>query len=514
MADVHNFISEALKEGHPIEDIVGFLGSSDNPEEKAWAQKWQATAAQPAYEAGASQTQPSAQPNTSMLEDFSNLSTPAKLATGAGVLAGTSLLGAGAYAGKKAIDVAADVRREKALSGIEPSAAVKVQQGDLALRQAQFEASRQGAATGETILSPVEQIKLEREKLKLEADRQKLAREAELHTQKITQMARQQEISEAKATAAKQAAAAKQQVTASGSISQAQTEVGKAPKDIGLVDRGIQNTILNEADAAVKKAAVAPIQANAPVAPPSLVKGPEIQLTPATSLVNEPVTPVAKSAPVGTSPVEGGVAIPEGMHPQYKPNPKKGIMGPSAFNHLANNLGLEKAIEVWEGRYGKTNVPYKEFMAEYEKAAGKQMQGPVKPLPEGSKPGGSFGKPELIPEYIRGSASLKGMASLAATAGLLGIAGSQKSQEAMERASKAIKDIGISPDIFAGKGEEIGRLGNAYVSAGNPSYQRELLQKIESTNDPEYKKLLQTELQKIGYSGGGRGIAPPSAYQR
>ena len=292
MADVHNFISTALKEGHPIEDIVGFLGESDNPEEKAWAQRWQATAAQPAYESGATQQAAPEQPNTSMLEDFSNLSTPAKIATGAGVLAGSALLGAGAYAGKKAIDVAADVRREKALSQIEPSAAVKVQQGDLALRQAQFEASRQGAPTGEVPLSPVEQIKLEREKLKLEADRQKLAREAELHTQKITQMARQQELNEAKAkvTAAKQAAASVQTKTASGAIDPAVKQM-LVSSEIATIDKAV--------DAGVKAAAKPPV-VNAPIQPPSA----PVQLTPSAEVLAEPVTPVAKSASIGTAPVE------------------------------------------------------------------------------------------------------------------------------------------------------------------------------------------------------------------
>lgn len=292
MADVHNFISTALQEGHPIEDIVGFLGESDNPEEKAWAQRWQTTAAQPAYEAGAKQQAAPEQPNTSMLEDFSNLSTPAKLATGAGVLAGSALLGAGAYAGKKAIDVAADVRREKALSQIEPSAAVKVQQGDLALRQAQFEASRQVATTGEAPLSPVEQIKLEREKLRLEADRQKLAREAELHTQRITQMARQQELNEAKAqaTAAKQAAASVQTKTASGAIDPAVKQM-LVSSEVAKIDKAVE---------AGTKAAAKPPVVNAPIQPPVAT----VQLTPSAEVLAEPVTPVAKSAPAGTVPVE------------------------------------------------------------------------------------------------------------------------------------------------------------------------------------------------------------------
>jgi hypothetical protein len=498
MADVHNFISEALKEGHPIEDIVGFLGSSESPEDKAWAQRWQATAAQPAYQPGGTQDQQNSQPNTSMLEDFSNLSTPAKLATGAGVLAGTSLLGAGAYAGKKAIDIAAEVRKEKALSQIEPSAAVKVQQGDLALRQAQFEATRNAIGTGEVQLSPVEQIKLEREKLKLEADRQKLAREAELHTQKITQMARQQELAEAKAKAATTAAAAKQTVTASGAVS---------PQDKQMLESSIVAKTQKDVDAALK--------AQKAVAPTS-IKGPELQLTPPTvveapitdeiakvaPVANEPVkpiTPLAGSAPAGTIDAEGAstvtatkpVAIappPEGMRSQYTKN-KANPIGPGAFNHLVNNLGLEKATEVWEGRYGKTNVPYQQFVEEYSKAAGKEMHGPVKPLPEGSKPGGAFGKPEFIPEYIRGSAPIEAMARTGLAAlGIMPIAQKLKQGDFKGALNEAIPASAlIDPRLSL---------------ALSPLY----------TSEEEIATLKKAEQgRKVG---AGRGIAPPSAYQR
>lgn len=356
MADVHNFISTALQEGHPIEDIVGFLGESDNPEEKAWAQRWQATAAQPSYQAGATQQAAPEQPNTSMLEDFSNLSTPAKIATGAGVLAGSALLGAGAYAGKKAIDVAADVRREKALSQIEPSAAVKVQQGDLALRQAQFEASRQAAITGEVPLSPVEQIKLEREKLKLEADRQKLAREAELHTQKITQMARQQELNEAKAkaTAAKQAASSIQTKTASGAIDPNVKQM-LVSSDVATIDKAV--------DAGVKAAAKPPV-VNAPIQPPSA----PVQLTPSAEVLAEPVTPVAKSAPAGTVPVESA-PVAGSVPPKKAPKPKLAMPEGwgKGMSWLVNQHGVEGAQD-YINRYheGKPFATYDDMMKSYQ----------------------------------------------------------------------------------------------------------------------------------------------------
>ena len=69
----------------------------------------------------------------------------------------------------------------------------------------------------------------------------------------------------------------------------------------------------------------------------------------------------------------------ESMRTQYNRGVKNPI-GPSAFNHLANNLGLEKAKEVWEGMYGKTNVPYDQYIKDYSQAAGKEMVGPKQPL--------------------------------------------------------------------------------------------------------------------------------------
>lgn len=256
----------------------------------------------------------------------------------------------------------------------------------------------------------------------------------------------------------------------------AETEVGKRPKDMGLVERSNVSKMSKEATAA-EKAAVA-------------------SATPITGAIN----PEDRIPNYMTGKTKKGGAI------EYKNKQGSDVIGKGGWNWYQSQMG-PKAEEEWLRQFGRTNQEYKNVTQ-----AVKEGRLPGAPVVEGR--GGKFPRETTVPSYIKGNASLKGMASLAATAGLLGIAGSQKSQEAMERASKAIKDIGISPDIFAGKGEEIGRLGNAYVSAGNPSYQRELLQKIESTNDPEYKKLLQTELQKIGYSGGGRGIAPPSAYQR
>ena len=50
--DVNEFISEALKEGHTIDDVVGFMSSHKNEGYRNWATNWSNTAAAPEYKAG------------------------------------------------------------------------------------------------------------------------------------------------------------------------------------------------------------------------------------------------------------------------------------------------------------------------------------------------------------------------------------------------------------------------------------------------------------------------------
>jgi hypothetical protein len=181
------------------------------------------------------------------------------------------------------------------------------------------------------------------------------------------------------------------------------------------------------------------------------------------------------------------------MREQYTKG-KKNPIGPSAFNHLANNLGLEKAIEVWESTYGKKNVPYEQYMAEYSKAAGKDMPGPRQPLAEGQKPGGSFGKPKYIPEYIKGGATPGGMTAAGGAAlGALGAYQAYKhgketgdwtpaGQLALDAIASAINPALLFATYMGGAGE-----GEAQALAKE-----------------RYKAMV----------GGGRGIAPPSPRQQ
>ena len=229
--------------------------------------------------------------------------------------------------------------------------------------------------------------------------------------------------------------------------------------------------------------------------------------------ITESATPLKPTANEFVGPIKPTPEIPEGRIPNYMEfKTKKGgtkefknkqgsdVIGKGGYNWYQGQMGPE-AEENWLRTFGRTNQPYSDVTQAVKEG---RLKGPV--VNEVGR-GGSFSRETTVPNFIKGNASLGMLASTGLTAALLGLAGSEKGQEAMAKASKAIKDLGISPDIFTNKAEELGNLGSSYVTAGNPSYQRELLQKLKSTKDPEYKNLLLQELQKMPTSGSA--IAPP-----
>jgi len=204
---------------------------------------------------------------------------------------------------------------------------------------------------------------------------------------------------------------------------------------------------------------------------------------------------------------------PMGMRENYKSNKAEPI-GPGAFNHLANNVGAEKAAEIWKDVYGEKNVPYKQYMEKYSQEAGKNMYGPVVPLPEGAKPGGSFGTPKYIPEFIKGGASIGGMAGAAAIPALVA-AGVQAYKGNKEAVNAELKDawhsmkslVTMPVDVAkaAGKGD-FGPFKDMLMSM-NPGTL--LMNEMNKRDESAIQGMIQAE--KVG---AGRGIAPPSAYKR
>ena len=467
--DVNKSILDALEAGYGPQDIIDHIKSSENPAHQEWYNNYSTNMQTRANEQSAP-VSAQQKTNTGILNAIDSAD-PTALGLGA---AGVYL----ATQGPKLYNAYQERKLDREKLSIENRriTAYEQQVGKQGLTS---EAGVPSSIVQEPPkLSALEEARINTERAKAEAIQSKIA----LEERKVAAMELRAK-ADAETKAAKAALAAKQKTTASGAIS---------PADKQMLESSEVAKLQKASDAALKaqNAAVAPVQNNAPVVPPSSLKGPEIQLTPQTTLGNEPIVSNAVSPNKAPAPVIKTESVaPEGMHPQYKPNPKKGIMGPSAFNHLANNIGFEKAIQVWEDRYGKTNVPYKEFMAEYEKAAGKQMHGPVKPLAEGAKPGGSFGKPEFVPEYIRGSSSIEGMAR--AGLGALGIL----------PVAKKIKE-----------GDYKGALNEAIPASALIDPRISLALSPLYTSDEEIAILKKAEQARK--AGAGRGIAPPSAYMR
>lgn len=131
-------------------------------------------------------------------------------------------------------------------------------------------------------------------------------------------------------------------------------------------------------------------------------------------------TPAEKASAVAV--VEETPKTSSGMREQYHKS-KKNPIGPGGFNWLSGQEG-PNAQQLWEEVYGKKNVPYEQVVSDYSKA----KVGPQIPR-ESGKPGGSFEKPKEIPEYIKGSASIPALLSLAGNA-LGGVAIAKEVKEA------------------------------------------------------------------------------------
>jgi hypothetical protein len=177
---------------------------------------------------------------------------------------------------------------------------------------------------------------------------------------------------------------------------------------------------------------------------------------------------------------------PEGWKPNYLKN-KANPIGPGAFNYLASQVGPEEAAKIWEEQYGKKNVPYAQFEKDWSAA-----KRPSQPVPEGSKPGGSFGKPAHVPEYIRGSISPAAAMNLGANA--LGAIGLQQAY-AHGKKTGDWSDLGLGAIIQA--------ISNIAPRVALPFALMSPSSVSSGTLDsPEGKELMERSKKK--------GIAPPS----
>ena len=476
---INQKVAELLSYGVPEEDIVNHLSNSQDQANKFWVQKWKAlqTSKRAEERTGASD-------QSNLTDEQSMLSKAQKWAsenpiTAAGIATGTSGLAvATGYAVKERIKTNAEIRKAKELAKI-VTPSVKQQNDQLILSNKkhdlavkEFEAKQNNLIKSET--------------------------DNAIQTTKTNQLAKSFE------------------KEFGMPLAQAEQMTG------GKITNPMDAKIIGNALTKGQGVSVNPMPgtvSNQPAGIPSAVN-------PMTAFGNTaPVTPsvettVAAGGNVGQA-VKEVVAkeldqtnrTPSGMRENYKISKAEPI-GPGAFNHLANNVGIEKAAEIWKDVYGEKNVPYKEYMQKYSQEAGKNMYGPVKPLPEGAKPGGSLGTPKYIPEYIKGGASIGGMVGAAAIPALAaaGYHAYKGNKEAVNtelkdawNSMKSVVTMPVDVAKAAGKGD-FGPFKDMLMSM-NPGTL--LMNEANKRDEAAIQRMIQAE--KVG---AGRGIAPPSAYQR
>lgn len=238
------------------------------------------------------------------------------------------------------------------------------------------------------------------------------------------------------------------------------------------------------------------------------------KISPTPDPVQATATPVEKQAAVDVVKQQEQKQF-EDMKPTY--NKTKKNIGPGAYNWLAGQEG-PKAPEVWQNIVGDKNVSYSEFMEKnkpvYEAYLG--SYGEPDPFKQVAKPG-EYRAPSMIPKSIKGSVAPGALAATAALATVpaLAAAGYHSYKGNKEAVDAELKDAWHSlksaftwpVDVAkaAGKGD-FGPLKDALMSM-NPGTL--LLNEANKQDQQAIQRMIQAE--KVG---SGRGIAPPSSYQR
>ena len=188
-------------------------------------------------------------------------------------------------------------------------------------------------------------------------------------------------------------------------------------------------------------------------------------------------------------------APPEGWRANYLKN-KSNPIGPGGFNYLAGQYGPEKAKAIWEEQYGKKNVPYEKVIQDWSAS-----KNPAIPLAEGVKPGGTVPRGPHVPDYIKGGASIEGMTRTGfAALGLLPVAKELSKGNYKNALNEAIPAMSM--------------VAPALSLAASPLYtsseEKDTLNSIKQRGFKSFKELEEYK-DKIA---GGRGVAPPSNYQK
>jgi hypothetical protein len=229
------------------------------------------------------------------------------------------------------------------------------------------------------------------------------------------------------------------------------------------------------------------------IAPPAAMPEPTVSVAPAPAapVVEVPVIAATEADVPSTIAVKPSKAdVPEGMREQYTKG-KKNPIGPGGYNWLYGQEG-ERAPATWENLFGKKNVPYEEARNKYLEfqMSGQEPGRGLNELPRGEF-GGANKKPKLIPEYIKGGASLGGLGMAAG--------GSLAALGVMEAVKKGQQ---------TGDWSDLGQFGlDTIAGAINPALL--LGTHAGGLNTGETEALAKERYkEKIG---GGRGVAPPSS---
>lgn len=515
MGYAEDFISEGLKAGHSIDDLIANMNQSDDEEEKAFASRWLSTASKPEYAPGATERKTISGSITPMLNVINENPEAAAAVAGAAV-AGTA---ARRYMkGREQSQMA----REKHQMDLRRLSLEEQRAADYA---------RQVAAQEKSLITP----DIQKQAAALSPAAQEAAPKPSVTpgqqpgftgNAQPTAMPAQQPYGATTINAptgvpgpaVPPSGAAPQPVAPAPADPIQAARIRKAEAEAAIAEHKLQQLQAGPKTVASGKAAtpgyseaeMKMVQQGGAASASKALEAQKIagSVAPKPDPIAATATPAEKASAVAV--VEETPKTSSGMREQYHKS-KKNPIGPGGFNWLSGQEG-PNAQQLWEEVYGKKNVPYEQVVSDYSKA----KVGPQIPR-ESGKPGGSFEKPKMIPEYIKGSASPAALAATAALATIpaLASAGYQSYKGNKEAVDAELKDAWSSlksafnwpVDVAkaAGKGD-FGPLKDTLMSM-NPATL--MLNEVSKHDEQALKRMVQAE--KVG---AGRGIAPPSAYQR
>ena len=497
-------IAEAVSMGIPIEEIAQHFSDSKDKSHKLWLQQYKGLqVAERARERTGQTAEPNPTSEQSLLAKAQkwaeeNPITTAALATGAaGVAAG------GAYAIKERIKSNAEIRKERELAKIIPPG-VQQQREELDFRKQQFAAEQEKLIRAETnnAIKTTKQSQLA----------------ADFENKFNIPFAQAQQFSGGEITNAKDA-----EIIGNAIRNKLSAAVNPIPGAVSNQPAGVPNAVspmsqLRQPPAAPVGAAApaAPMQAAQPPAAPVAAPQAAPQAIPVAPEAAPPASSVAQRTRRNAEQIAADreallASAPEGRLPSA-PNPKKtnklmpgDVVGQGGWHWYQGQMGPE-AEENWLRAFGRTNVSEPEV-----RQAMKEGRLPSAVVKNGR--GGEFTREATVPNYIKGGASIAGMAGAAAIPGLAaaGYHAYKGNKEAVDaelkdawNSMKSLVTMPVDVAKAASKGD-FGPFKDLLMSI-NPGTL--LMNEVNKHDEAVLQRMIQSE--KVNAS---RGVAPPSAYR-